>query len=167
MTAEESPIVELFRHNLWANLRLLDACGELSEEQLDAIAAGGYGSIRDTLTHMIAAEERYLARLTGKQAEGPLQRGPSYSEAFLGIPVLREHATRSGEGLMAVAPRVGPSDMVRQQWEGQEMEYKASLLLIQAINHATEHRTQIKTILSQHGVEPPELDGWTYLHENQ
>ena len=36
---------------------------------------------------------------------------------------------------------------------------------LQAINHATEHRAHVATILSQHGVAPPELDGWTYDEE--
>ncbi len=38
---------------------------------------------------------------------------------------------------------------------------------VAAINHATEHRTQIKTALSQAGIEPPELDGWTWDDERQ
>ena len=42
----------------------------------------------------------------------------------------------------------------------------AWLLLVQAINHATEHRTQVAAILTQLGIEPPGMDGWTY-HEDQ
>ena len=34
--------------------------------------------------------------------------------------------------------------------------------MLQAINHATEHREQIKSVLASLGVTPPELDGWTY-----
>jgi uncharacterized damage-inducible protein DinB len=41
-----------------------------------------------------------------------------------------------------------------------------SLLLLQAVNHGTEHRSQIATILTQLGVEPPEMDGWTYFFES-
>lgn len=40
-----------------------------------------------------------------------------------------------------------------------------SLLLLQAINHGTEHRSQIATILTQLGVEAPEMDGWTYFFD--
>ena len=29
----------------------------------------------------------------------------------------------------------------------------------------TEHRSQVATILTQLGVEPPEMDGWTYFFE--
>lgn len=37
------------------------------------------------------------------------------------------------------------------------------LILVQAINHGTEHRSQIATILTQLGVEPPNMDGWTFF----
>jgi uncharacterized damage-inducible protein DinB len=42
----------------------------------------------------------------------------------------------------------------------------ASLILTQAINHATEHRAQVTTILTQQGVEPPDLSGWAYVEEH-
>jgi uncharacterized damage-inducible protein DinB len=36
---------------------------------------------------------------------------------------------------------------------------------MQAINHATEHRTQISTIITQLGLEPPDMAGWQYMDE--
>jgi uncharacterized damage-inducible protein DinB len=39
---------------------------------------------------------------------------------------------------------------------------RAALLLTQSINHSTEHRSHVMTVLTQVGVEPPELDGWFY-----
>jgi hypothetical protein len=44
----EEPLVDLFRHHLWANLRLLDSCEGLSDAQLDATVHGTFGSIRAT-----------------------------------------------------------------------------------------------------------------------
>jgi uncharacterized damage-inducible protein DinB len=40
-----------------------------------------------------------------------------------------------------------------------------TILLTQAINHATEHRAQIMAILTQLGIQPPDLDGWSYFDE--
>jgi uncharacterized damage-inducible protein DinB len=42
--------------------------------------------------------------------------------------------------------------------------YDASLMIVmlQAIDHAIDHRSQIATLLSQQGIEPPELDAWAY-----
>ena len=44
-------------------------------------------------------------------------------------------------------------------------QYKLASLMIQAINHATEHRTQVSTILTQLGLEPPDMTGWQYMDE--
>lgn len=63
-----STLVELFRHNLWANLRLIDACRGLSDAQLDAAPAGGvFGAVRATLRHIVVNEERYLKSLLGQR----------------------------------------------------------------------------------------------------
>ena len=45
--------------------------------------------------------------------------------------------------------------------------FDAAFYFVQALNHATEHRTQIKTALTQAGINPPELDGWTWDDERR
>ena len=54
-------LTTLYRHNRWANLRLLERCAGLSDEQLDATLLGTFGSIRDTLQHIVIAERSYLS----------------------------------------------------------------------------------------------------------
>lgn len=36
------------------------------------------------------------------------------------------------------------------------------VIMVQIINHATEHREQIKSMLTALGVTPPSIDGWDY-----
>src|SRR5712692_7259404 len=92
-------LVELYRHNLWANLKLLDLCNGLNDDQLDLNAPGTYGRVRDTLVHLVAAEGRYLAELGGGQPDHPVREdGP-----FPGVAALREYAERSGEWLIKFA----------------------------------------------------------------
>ncbi len=55
---------DFFTYNLWANLRLLDACTHLSDAQLDATTKGTFGSVRETLMHLFAAEEGYVWDIT-------------------------------------------------------------------------------------------------------
>lgn len=38
-----------------------------------------------------------------------------------------------------------------------------SLYLLQAVNHGTEHRSQVAVILTQMGVQPPGMDGWEFF----
>jgi uncharacterized damage-inducible protein DinB len=36
------------------------------------------------------------------------------------------------------------------------------IVVILAINHGIDHRSQICTLLSQQDIEPPDLDSWAY-----
>jgi uncharacterized damage-inducible protein DinB len=155
--AMSTGLVDFYKHNLWANQGLLDACAQLTDEQLHASAPGTYGPIRDTLVHLFRAEDSYLARLTDRQPEDRLKVGE-----FPGIEALREHARRSGEGLIAVAETADPARVVRGTYRGEPYELPVMVPLMQAIHHATDHRGQIATALSQMGVEPPDLSVWAY-----
>jgi uncharacterized damage-inducible protein DinB len=113
--------------------------------------------------HLVGAEERYLAALTG----GPERRNPRLEETGPDLGTVREHARQSGEGLLAFAASVTGDPMLHATWRGQTYELPASLFLVQAINHATEHRAQVNTALTQAGVTPLELDGWTWDEERR
>ena len=157
-------LAEMFKHNLWANLRLLDACAALNEEQLEATLPGTYGKINDTLLHIFGAEERYAARLKGEQIARPILE----EKGFQGIDSLRSAAQASGEALIEVASASQDPKLLRfTTLQGEEVEHSNSLLLVQAINHATEHRAQILTILTQQGVEPPDVSGWAWDWETK
>ena len=157
MSDANSGLVDFYKHNLWANLGLLDACAQLTEAQLSASAPGTYGEIRDTLVHLFRAEDGYLARLKSRQPDDQLTVGE-----FPGIVALREHARRSGEGLIAVAESLDPSQIVRGTYRGESYELPIMVPLMQAIQHAADHRSQIATMMSQLGVEPPDLSVWAY-----
>src|SRR5215210_5797965 len=156
-------LAELFRHNLWANLTLIDLCAMLPIDVLGTDVPGTYGATHETLTHLVGAEERYLAALVG----GGERRNPTLEETAPDLGTLRDHARQSGEGFIAYAETVEGNPTLQVTWRGQAYEMPAALFLVQAINHATEHRTQIKTALTQAGVTPPELDGWTWDEARQ
>ncbi len=150
---------DCFRYNLWANLRLLDACAHLSDAHLDAPAAtGSFGSVRATLMHLFTAEEGY-ARHYNFTGPAPTPRLADVG-AFPGFDELRRRAQRSGEELIAVAER-GDLDRVLSLDAG-TYEAPVIIILIQALNHGIDHRSQIATLLSQQGGELPDLDGWGY-----
>jgi uncharacterized damage-inducible protein DinB len=151
-------LVHFFRHNLWANLRILDACDGLSSSQLDASAVGTYGELGHTLVHIAASEESYLARLAG----APAPDRAWAQGAFPGLPTLREHIRRSGEELVSVVESDEGARLLRGTWRGEEYALFSSVILLQAINHATEHRAQVAAILTQLGLQPPEMDAWTF-----
>lgn len=151
----------LFSHNLWANSKLIDLCVGLNDEQLDATTIGGYGSIRATLQHIVTAERSYLSRIsTGMPFRRPEDAPP------LTLAEIKEWAQASGQSLIEWAPKVQASDIVELNWDETIIQVPKTILLTQSINHATEHRSQIMAILTSLGIEPPELDGWSYFDVN-
>jgi uncharacterized damage-inducible protein DinB len=151
-------LTTLFRHNRWANLHLLELCAGLTDEQLGATVVGTYGSIHDTLQHLVTAERSYFSRIsTGQPYRRPQDAPP------LTLAEMTESARASGDGLIEWAPKVGTDDMVQVDWEGTPRDVPKTILLTQAINHATEHRSQVMAILTQLGIQPPELDGWSFF----
>ena len=153
-----SALIELFKHNQWANVVTLDVCSQLSDEQLDLVIPGTYGSIRSTLLHMFSGEELYVSRLRGESGgQGLEDRG------FTGFDDLRAAATQSGQALIDIAEQGPATEVLRYTTrEGGTEEITSAVMLLQAINHATEHRTHINTMLTHLGVEHHELDGWAY-----
>ena len=53
-------LTALFRHNAWANERMLDAASQLPQAQFVRDLKSSHGSIRDTLTHILWAERIWL-----------------------------------------------------------------------------------------------------------
>ncbi len=61
-------LLELVRHKTWANLLLLESCERLTPEELNASAPGTYGTIHETLRHLVDSDESYFATITGHRA---------------------------------------------------------------------------------------------------
>jgi len=155
-------LTTLFSHNLWANLRLLERCVVLSSKQLDATIAGTYGSIRDTLQHIVNGEQLYFSLIsTGQRYDRPEDAPP------MKLAEMMESLRTTGAGLIEWAPKVQADDTFQDDWDGTLLDVPKTIILTQAINHATEHRAQIMAILTQLGIQPPELDGWTYFAEQE
>jgi uncharacterized damage-inducible protein DinB len=153
-------LTTLFSHNLWANLRLLERCAELTREQLDTSIPGAYSSIHDTLQHIVTSEQSYFSRIsTGQPRRRPADAPP------LTMAEMVESVRTSGAGFIEWASKVQAEDTVQVDWDGTPRDVPKTIILTQVINHATEHREQIKTILTQLGIEPPDLQSWTYFDE--
>lgn len=76
----ENVLAKLFEHNNWANLRIIQACSALSDEQLDAeLLSTTKGSTRQTLLHLVASQRGYLALLTLPVEERP-KTLPAFAE---------------------------------------------------------------------------------------
>jgi uncharacterized damage-inducible protein DinB len=161
-------LLEMFRHKTWATLRLIEHCQGLADEHLDATTPGTYGTIRETLHHLVSAEEGYLSILTRERFQtkeeaaafvfsDPLPEGP------VPLEELAERIRRMGPRWEALAQ--DPDLPSREVTTKDGWRVPATVPMAQAIHHAGDHRSHILSILGARGLETPEpngLDLWGY-----
>lgn len=139
-----------------ANLQVIDACETLPEEQLDfEPQAAVRGTIRETLQHLVLAQEDYTSMLTTFDHPPERESVPTLSE-------LREVVVKSGRALVSLVQDFSNKSLQSQIHLSDGYRVEPWVFIVQVINHATEHREQIKSIMSTLGVESPRIDGWMY-----
>jgi uncharacterized damage-inducible protein DinB len=153
----ESPLEDAFGHHAWATLRLIDTCLELGPEQLDTAVPGTYGSILDTMRHLVGADSSYLFVTSG-------ERTPRIDEDRMGLPELRAAMQANGAAWSRLLGEDLDPDavLVRHRDDGSETRAPMGIRLAQALHHGTDHRSQICTALTSLGVEPPAIDVWDF-----
>lgn len=154
----ESLPSEAFGHHVWATRQLLDACRELSDEQLATAVPGTYGSILATARHVVDADAWYLFVLNGDQSL-------LIDADEAGLAQLSAAMERNGlawSALLAADP--DPATMVTEvdADDGYRKHAPIGIRLAQALHHGTDHRSQICTALTSLGVKPPSIDAWEY-----
>jgi uncharacterized damage-inducible protein DinB len=140
-----------FGFHLWATERLLEHCRALSPEQLALTAPGTYGSLGDTLDHLVSSDRSYLAGVSGHGRTPALNAG--------GPGPLLEHIARQRDGWLAYLDSTPDFDAMVQRRSG---AYPAWVVVLQAIHHGNDHRTHVGTVLLSNRLEAPEIDVWAY-----
>ena len=119
-----------------------------------------FASPLPVVVHIVGAELSYVERVNGKLPAQPLA-----PEQFPGFAVLKDAVRWAGDELLQLALSARKDTSVRQRPPRQLFEYKLASLMVQAVSHSTEHRTQISAIITQLGMEPPDMSGWQYMDE--
>ena len=156
-----SMLDDAFAHHVWASLRVLDACLELTPEQLETAAPGTYGSILDTARHLVGGDSFYLFRMTGDHAH-------VIDEDHMSLPELRAEMEGHGAAWSGILSLDLDPDaiLVGRNDDGSETHAATGIRLAQVLHHGTDHRSQICTALTTLGIEPPDIDVWAYAAQN-
>ncbi len=153
-----SMLDDAFAHHIWATERLIDTCEALDPQLLDAGAPGTYGTIHRTLHHLVESDRWYLRFHTPDEKLGAIEEEPPLS-----LPELRTEWHRNREAWAEViANETDPEADSAERGDGWVFHAPVAFRLAQVIHHGTDHRSQVCTILSTLGIEPPEIDVWAY-----
>ena len=150
-------LAEAFRHNAWATKRLLEFCGGLSADQLNATAPGTFGTIVATFNHVINSDANYLPKTKITRPAWAANE----DDVVTDLSVL---ASRVDETAKLWEKYLGdPLDAkYKLSLDGGAYEAESSVPIVQALHHGNVHREQICSILTGLGIEPPDIQAWTY-----
>jgi uncharacterized damage-inducible protein DinB len=154
----------LYAYGAWANARVLDAALALSPNQLVIADSGGYGSVRDTLVHMAAAEWLYLERWRGRSPAALWDPA-----AFPDVAALRSRWGAVQMESRAFVDGITERDLERTvtyvNFQGETWAYPLWQQLLHQVNHATQHRSEVAAQLTRFRHSPGWLDFLVYLDE--
>jgi uncharacterized damage-inducible protein DinB len=157
----------LYRYNAWANARILNAAGGLTEEQFAAPASFPHGGLRGTLVHALFAEWIWRMRWEGSSPTERLKQTDFPSLASLRTRWAVEEArllafvdTLSDERLNAV--------FEYKTTRGEAMREPALWpVMVHVVNHGTQHRSEAAALLTGLGRSPGDIDLIIFLREQQ
>jgi len=157
----KSLLADAFTHHVWATLRLIDACGSLTPEQLGTGVPGTYGSIIETMRHLVGADASYLFALTAG-------RMTTIEENRMDLGELRTAMEGNGAAWSQLLTEdLDPDvDVTRHRDDGSQSLAPMGIRLAQALHHGTDHRSQICTALTLLGIEPPPIDVWDFADQD-
>lgn len=157
-------LLALGRYNQWMNQRLYVAAGQLSDAQRKAHVGAFFGSVHDTLAHVLWADLVWLGRVTGSRRYDPAAlpgaaqarqgygRGlcPDFADLECERAALDASILQWVEGL---TPTALQATVAYGNVGGTAYSHPLWWVVAHFFNHQTHHRGQVAALLHQAGVE--------------
>jgi len=161
----------LAQYNRWFNERLYAACETLSDEERKRDRGAFFGSIHNTLNHLVWGDRTWLKRFALQGVEFA-----SLSPDVLDLPEGARHAAMLYEDWDVLRAKRAQLDAAIEDWardmppdyplrtmryantKGVQREHPMWKALTHFFNHQTHHRGQVTALLAQAGVDPGVTD---------
>jgi len=140
-------------YHYWARDRMLEALASLTPEQYHRDLGSSFKSVRDTLTHIYAAEWAWYSRWQGQSPTALMT-----TDAFPDVGSLRRAWIEHEAKMRAFVAQLGEAGLTRvfefKLLSGQAGASPFWQMLQHIVNHASYHRGQVTTMLRQLGEKP-------------
>jgi len=156
----------LYDYGYWANKKLFEVMSQLTSEQFTQTVAGSYGSIRNTLVHVLSAEWGWLDRCGGPE-RGPALRPDDYPTVE---SLLKTWGTVEGY-VREFLSNLKDEDLARTveftNPRGEKRSGVLGALLQHGATHGVHHRGQVALLLRSLGYTPGNFDLLFYDADKQ
>ena len=156
----------LFGYHYWANKKLLGVVSQLTPEQYTQSVAGSYGSIRNTLVHILSAEWGWLDRCGGP-ARGERLNADNYPTLESVVRTWTEVEGYMRDFLSGLKDEDLTRDIEFAIGGGQKQSALLGDLMQHAALHAVHHRGQVALLLRALGHVPGNFDMLFYVEDKR
>ncbi len=148
---------DLYEYSAWANTKLFEVFARLTPEQFTEPVAGSYGSIRNTMVHVLSAEWGWMDRCGGAP-RGPALVGTDYP-TLASVLDLRQHVEANVQ-LFLAGLRDEDLDRVVEftLGSGPKQAMRLGHLMHHAAIHGVHHRGQVALLVRLLGQVPGNFD---------
>jgi len=148
----------LANFNTWANTKIFSSCKELDDTEYKKDRGAFFSSIHGTLNHLLVVDRAYISRMEGK-----VYSLKSLDQIlFESLLQLEEARIKEDKRLVDLVNSLSEESIHKEitykGFETGNTTYTINMILITLFNHQTHHRGQIHNMLSQAGVNPPQID---------
>jgi len=155
----------MLEFHYWARDRVLDAAAQLTPEQFTRDMGSSFRSIRDTLVHLLSADNNWWLRWQGTSPTSMLD-----PDGYADVPTLRAawsaQEAKMRSFLASLDDRSVMEAMDYKTLDGRPFRSAFWEMLHHVVNHGTYHRGQVQTMLRQLGATPAKsLDAITFYRE--
>src|SRR3954453_19581146 len=152
----------MYDYNTWANERILAKAAELTPAQFVAPGSASYSSVRDTLVHTMWAQWNWLVRWRSEPNPPGFDPADYPDAATLGAR--GGEIDRQTHAFVAKVDDAALDAICRYaNNQGAPMAYPLWHLMLHQVNHGTQHRSEVATILTEYGHSPGGMDLILYL----
>ncbi len=152
---------DLYAYNAWANAQVFGVCRDIDQAQMEAEAPGTFGTIAETLKHLVGVEDVYLLMLR----TGSLDTAFSREEYFdHDLAWFAERSSQLGEKYAALLESAEPAfydEPFKVPWFDFALTRHDGLL--QVLSHSAQHRAQVLSVLGEREVKVPDVDFVLYV----
>lgn len=148
---------EYFSYSDWANTRLCEVAGNLSNEALDQPFDIGLGSLRRTLTHIWAGEHVWTLRWQGRsETPWPIETAPVAPATLL--QRYAEVRARRDAFVAELSPEKLRDEVVYRDSKGSLFHATLNEMILQLMVHSIHHRAQAANLIRRLGGTVDDMD---------
>ena len=159
----KNQIIELYSYDDWANKKMMYAGSQLENEEFIRDLSSSFKSIRDTMVHILGAEELWLSRWVGEQGRTLLNSDDFNTYSSL-ADRWDDYRDQVNNFILLLTEDDLTQEISYKNLKGITYSLELWKQILHVTNHSTYHRGQAVTMLRQLKKQPPSLDLISYYN---